>query len=62
MGVEQLSFLPLPIPETGLVRVKSQEWPMEVEARPVAKFGEGRVTSLPLCTGHQNGLCIFTQD
>jgi len=35
---------------------------MEVEARPVAKFGEGRVTSLPLCTGHQNGLCIFTQD
>ena len=29
--------------ETGLVRVKSQEWPMEIKARPVAKFGEGTV-------------------
>jgi hypothetical protein len=27
--------------ETGLVRVKSQEWPMEIKARPVAKFGAG---------------------
>ncbi len=29
--------------ETGLVRVKSQEWPMEIKARPVAKFGRGTV-------------------
>ena len=34
--------------ETGLVRVKFQEWPMEIKARPVAKFGEGRVMSRPL--------------
>ena len=34
--------------ETGLVRVKSQEWPMEIKARPVAKFGDGRVMSHPL--------------
>jgi len=27
--------------ETGLVRVKFQEWPMEIKARPVAKFGRG---------------------
>ena len=33
--------------ETGLVRVKSQEWPMEIKARPVAEFGEERVTSRP---------------
>ncbi len=34
--------------ETGLVRVKSQEWPTEIKARPVAKFGKGRVMSRPL--------------
>jgi putative transposase len=34
--------------ETGPVRVKSQEWPMEIKAGPVAKFGEGRVMSRPL--------------
>jgi len=28
--------------------VKSQEWPTEIKARPVAKFGEGRVMSRPL--------------
>ncbi len=33
--------------ETGLVRVKFQEWPIEIKARPVAKFGEGRVMSQP---------------
>ena len=33
--------------ETGLVRVKFQEWPMEIKARPVAKFGEGRAMSHP---------------
>jgi len=30
------------------VRVKFQEWPMEIKARPVAKFGKGRVMSRPL--------------
>ena len=49
VGVEQLSFLPLP--ETGLVRVKSQEWPMEIKARPVAKLGEGNGVSIPLVLG-----------
>ena len=34
--------------ETGLARVKSHEWPMEIKARPVAKFSEGRVMSRPL--------------
>jgi hypothetical protein len=35
--------------ETGLVvRVKFQEWPMEIKSRQVAKFGEGRVLSRPL--------------
>ena len=33
--------------ETGPVRVKSQEWPMEIKSRPVAKFSEGRVMSRP---------------
>jgi len=28
--------------ETGLVRVRFQEWLMEIKARPVAKFGEVR--------------------
>jgi hypothetical protein len=37
--------------ETGLVRVRSQEWPMEIKARPVAKFGEGRVRASPLVCG-----------
>ena len=34
--------------ETGLVRVKFQEWPMDIKVRPVAKFSEGRVMSRPL--------------
>jgi hypothetical protein len=41
MGVVQLSFLTYQ--ENELVRVKSQERPMEIKARPFAKFGEGRV-------------------
>jgi len=28
--------------ETGLVRVKFQEWPIEIKSRPVATFGEAR--------------------
>ena len=32
--------------ETGLVRVKFQEWPMEIKARPVAKFSEGGMSLL----------------
>jgi len=34
--------------EAGLVRVKFQEWPMDIKVRPVAKFSEGRVMSRPL--------------
>ena len=34
--------------ETGLVRVKFQEWPMEIKGRPVAKFGEERDASVHL--------------
>jgi hypothetical protein len=34
--------------ETGLLREKSQEWPMEIKARPAVKFGDGRVMSRPL--------------
>jgi hypothetical protein len=34
--------------ETGLVRVRFQEWPMEIKARPVAKFGEGNSARLAL--------------
>jgi putative transposase len=34
--------------ETGLVRVKFQEWPIEIKSRPVAAFGEGSGASLPL--------------
>jgi hypothetical protein len=30
------------------VRVKFQEWPMEIKPRPVTKFGEGRVMIRPL--------------
>ena len=33
--------------ETGLVRVKFQEWPIEIKSRPVATFGEAGA-SLPL--------------
>jgi hypothetical protein len=41
MGVEQFrSYL---YQETGPVRMKSQEWPMEIKPRQVAKFGEGTV-------------------
>jgi putative transposase len=34
--------------ETGLVRVKFQEWTVEVKARPVETFGDERETSRPL--------------
>jgi hypothetical protein len=34
--------------ETGPVRVRSQEWPLEIKARPVATFGEGNAASLPV--------------
>lgn len=37
--------------ETGLVRVKFQEWAMEIKSRPVATFGEGNGASLPLVRG-----------
>ena len=37
--------------ETGLVRVKFQEWPMEINRRPVATFGYGKGASLPLVRG-----------
>jgi putative transposase len=45
---EWSSFRSYVYQETGPVRVKFQEWPMEIKARPVAKFGEGRVMSRPL--------------
>ncbi len=32
--------------ETGLVRVKFQEWPTEIKFRPVATFSDGNSTSL----------------
>jgi hypothetical protein len=32
--------------EAGLVRVKFQEWPLEIKARPVATFGDGNNASL----------------
>jgi len=34
--------------ETGLVRVKFQEWPSEVKSRPLATFGGGSGGSVPL--------------
>jgi hypothetical protein len=34
--------------ETGLVRMKFQEWPTEIKVRPVATFGEGNAASLPV--------------
>jgi putative transposase len=34
--------------ETGRVRVKFQEWALEIKARPVFTFGDGRDTSRPL--------------
>jgi len=34
--------------DIGLVRVKFQEWPMEIKRRPVATFGERNGASLPL--------------
>jgi putative transposase len=34
--------------EAGLVRVKFQEWPMEIKSRPVATFGDGNAASLLL--------------
>jgi len=34
--------------ETGPVRVKFQEWPMEIKSRPVATFGDGNAASLPV--------------
>jgi REP element-mobilizing transposase RayT len=37
--------------ETGPVRVKFQEWPMEIKARPVATFGAGNGASVPLVPG-----------
>jgi hypothetical protein len=46
MEVENLSFLPLPRDWIGAV--KFQEWPVEIKARRVAKFGEGNGVSLPL--------------
>jgi hypothetical protein len=33
--------------ETGLVRVKFQEWAMEIKARPVAAFGAGNGARVP---------------
>jgi hypothetical protein len=59
---EWTSFRSYLYQETGLVRVKSQEWPREFKARPVAKFGEGNGVSLPVRTRHQNGLYISSQD
>ena len=32
--------------ETGLVRVKFQEWPIEIKSRPVVTFGEASAASL----------------
>ena len=32
--------------ETGLVRVKLQEWPLEIKALPVAAFSDGNSASL----------------
>jgi putative transposase len=37
--------------ETGPVRVRSQEWPLEIKARPVATFGEENAASLPVIRG-----------
>ncbi len=37
--------------ETGPVRVKFQEWPMEIKARPVETFGEEMGASVPLVRG-----------
>jgi hypothetical protein len=34
--------------ETGLVRVKFQEWPLQIKSRPVSTFGEGSGVSLAL--------------
>ena len=37
--------------EVGPVRVKFQEWPMEIKARPVARFSAGNGASVPLVHG-----------
>jgi len=42
------SFRSYLLGETGLVRVKFQEWPTELKGRPVATFGEGKGTGVPL--------------
>jgi|HubBroStandDraft_1064217.scaffolds.fasta_scaffold08784_6 putative transposase len=34
--------------EAGLVRVKFQEWPIEIKSRPVTTFGDGNAASLLL--------------
>ena len=34
--------------ETGPVRVKFQEWAIEIRGRPAVKFGEGRDASVTL--------------
>src|ERR1700674_1164748 len=48
---EWSSFRSYVYQETGPVRVKFQEWPMEIKARPVAKFGDGDGVSLSLVRG-----------
>jgi len=46
------SFRAYLLGETGLVRVKFQEWPMGIKACPVATFGEGTGASVPLVRGY----------
>jgi putative transposase len=48
---EWSSFRSYLLGETGLVRVKFQEWPMELKDRPVATFGDGRAASIVLVRG-----------
>jgi len=45
------SFRSYLLGETGPVRVKFQEWPMEFKVRPVTTFGDGNGASLSLVRG-----------
>jgi len=48
---EWSSFRSYLLGETGLVRVKFQEWPMELKGRPVTTFGDGNGASVSLVRG-----------
>ncbi len=48
---EWSSFRSYLLGETGLVRVKFQEWPIDLKGRPVATFGQAKGETVPLVRG-----------